>query len=182
MELAYDQVMKSWTRNLLGFFSNVFRRIVLGSFKAKEIKKIYNYHKVPNLFETSGQPGKQQLKLLAERGYEVVINLAPSSLLEGAVINEAEILNSEQVKYIHIPVDFSNPTDEDFAEFVSNIQKHKSKKLWVHCAANMRVSAFVYKYRRDVLKLPHDEIIGDMEAIWTPIKIWKSFLDSKSEF
>jgi hypothetical protein len=46
----------------------------------------------------------------------------------------------------------------------------------------MRVSAFVYKYRRDVLKLPHDEIIGDMEAIWTPIKIWKSFLDSKSEF
>ena len=112
--------MKSWIRNLSGFFYNIIKRVALGSFKAKEVKRIYNYHKVPNLFETSGQPGKQQLKLLAKRGYEVVINLAPSSLLEGAVINEAEILSLEQVEYIHIPVDFSSPTDEDFAEFAKN--------------------------------------------------------------
>ena len=57
--------------------------------------------------------------------------------------------------------------------------KNKNKKIWIHCAANKRVSAFVYKYRRDILKLSHDEIIGDMEAIWTPNKIWNSFLDLK---
>ena len=113
--------MKSWIRNLSGFFYNIIKRVALGSFKAREVKRIYNYHKVPNLFETSGQPGKQQLKLLARRGYEVVINLAPSSLLEGAVTNEAEILSLEQVEYIHISVDFTSPTDEDFAEFVSNV-------------------------------------------------------------
>ena len=168
--------MKSWIRNLSGFFYNIIKRVALGSFKAKEEKRIYNYHKVPNLFETSGQPGKQQLKLLARRGYEVVINLAPSSLLEGAVINEAEILSLEQVEYIHIPVDFSSPADEDFAEFVSNVQKHKNKKLWVHCAANMRVSAFIYKYRKDILNLPYNQIINDMMVIWTPDKIWRSFL------
>ena len=168
--------MKSWIRNLTGFFYNIIKRVALGSFKAKEVKRIYNYHKVPDLFETSGQPGKQQLKLLARRGYEVVINLAPSSVLEGAVINEAEILSLEQVEYIHIPVDFTSPTDEEFAEFVSNVQKHKNKKLWVHCAANMRVSAFVYKYRREILKLPHDEIIGDVQAIWTPNAVWNSFM------
>ena len=131
------------------------------------------------MFETSGQPGKQQLKLLARRGYEVVINLAPSSLLEGAVINEAEILSLEQVEYIHIPVDFSSPTDEDFAEFVSNVQKHRDKKLWVHCAANMRVSAFVYKYRRDILNLDHNEIFSDMKVIWSPNDVWNSFLGLK---
>ena len=80
-------------QKFIRFFYNLIKRVALGSFKAKEVKRIYNYHKVPNLFETSGQPGKQQLKLLARRGYEVVINLAPSSLLEGAVINEAEILS-----------------------------------------------------------------------------------------
>ena len=32
----------------------------------------------------------------------------------------------------------------------------------------MRVSAFVYKYRRDILKQSHIEIINDMEIIWTP--------------
>ena len=119
--------MKSWIRNLLGFFDRIIKRVAFGGFKAKEVKKIYNYHKVPNLFETSGQPSKQQLKLLVRRGYEVVINLASSSLLEGAVINEAEILSLEQVEYIHSPADFTSPTDEEFAEFVSNVQKHKNK-------------------------------------------------------
>jgi len=174
--------MKHWTKNIPGFFLNILKRIFLTSFKAKEIKRIYNYRKVPNLFETSGQPGKQQLKLLAKKGYEVVINLAPSSIIEGSVINEAEILEKEEVEYIHIPVDFFKPTEIDFKEFVSNLEKNKNKKIWVHCAANIRVSAFVYKYRRDVLKLPHDEIIGDMESLWTPNKTWNSFLDLKIDF
>tara|TARA_Y100000816_G_C25964577_1_gene503323 strand:- start:331 stop:849 length:519 start_codon:yes stop_codon:yes gene_type:complete len=171
--------MKHWTRNIPGFFLNILKRTFLASFEAKEVKRIYNYRKVPNLFETSGQPDKQQLKLLAKKGYEVVINLAPSSLIEGSVINEAEILEKENVEYINIPVDFFKPTERDFKEFVSNLEKNKNKKIWIHCAANKRVSAFVYKYRRDILKLSHDEIIGDMEAIWTPNKIWNSFLDLK---
>ena len=171
--------MKHWTRNIPGFFLNILKRTFLASFEAKEVKRIYNYCKVPNLFETSGQPDNQQLKLLAKKGYEVVINLAPSSLIEGSVINEAEILEKENVEYINIPVDFFKPTERDFKEFVSNLEKNKNKKIWIHCAANKRVSAFVYKYRRDILKLSHDEIIGDMEAIWTPNKIWNSFLDLK---
>ena len=67
----------------------------------------------------------------------------------------------------------------NFKKFVSNLEDNKNKKIWVHCAANIRVSAFVYKYRKDVLKLPHEQIIGDMESIWTPNKIWNSFLELK---
>ena len=140
-------------KNIFGFISNIIKRILLGRFQAKDLTKIYNYYKVPGLFETSGQPGKQELKLLAKTGYEVVINLAPNSRLEGAVINEGEILDSEKLEYIHIPVDFNNPSNEDFEKFVSNIERHQGKKIWVHCAANMRVSAFIYKYRRDVFCL-----------------------------
>lgn len=169
--------MKQWARNVSGFFLNILRQIFLANIKAKEITRIFNYHKVPKLFETSGQPSKQQLKLLAKKGYEVVINLAPTSIIEGSVINQAEILKKRNVEYIHIPVNFFKPNEIDFKEFTSNLEKNKNKKIWVHCAANMRVSAFVYKYRRDVLKLPHEEIICDLESIWTPNKIWKSFLD-----
>ena len=168
-------------KNIFGFVTNILKRTLFGSFRAKDLTKIYNYHNVPGLFETSGQPGKQQLKLLAKTGYEVVINLAPSSRLEGAVINEEEILDSEMMKYVHIPVDFNNPSNEDFEKFVSNIERHQGKKIWVHCAANMRVSAFVYKYRRDILKLPHHKIIGDMKTIWTPNKTWSAFLSSGKE-
>ena len=165
-------------KNIFGFILNIIKRILLGSFQAKDLTKIYNYHKVPGLFETSGQPGKQELKLLAKTGYEVVINLAPSSRLEGAVIKEAEILDSEKLEYIHIPVDFNNPSNEDFEKFVTYIERYQEKKIWVHCAANMRVSAFVYKYRRDILNLPHQEIVEDMETIWTPNKTWSTFLSS----
>ena len=151
--------------------------IIKPSNQVNKLEKIYNYYKVPNLFETSGQPNKQQLKLLAKKGYKVIINLAAKSFFDGVIINEAEILNVLNIKYIHIPVKFNNPTDLDFQKFVSYVQKYKNKKLWVHCIANMRVSAFTYRYRKDILKLKHDNIIGDMKAIWIPNKTWNTFLN-----
>lgn len=169
--------MNHWSRSIPSFLLNIIKRLMLPNLKAKDIEAIYNYYRVPNLFETSGQPSKEELKLIAKKGYEVVINLAPNSMIEGSVINEREILERVNVRYIHIPVDFFRPSAVSFEEFVSNLEKNKNKKIWVHCAANMRVSAFVYKYRRDILKQSHTEIINDMEIIWTPNKTWKSFLD-----
>ena len=52
-------------QKFIRFFYNIIKRGALGSFKSKEVEIIYNYRKVPNLFETSGKLGKQQLKLLA---------------------------------------------------------------------------------------------------------------------
>ena len=137
---------------------------------------IYNYHQVPNLYETSGQPNEQQLRLLVKKGYQVFINLAPSTMIDDRVICEEKFLRSQKVKYIHIPVDFENPTESDFKKFVLNIKKYKDERIWVHCVANMRVSAFTYKYRRDILKFPHKDIISDLETIWIPNKVWNSFL------
>ena len=94
--------MKSWIRNLSGFFYNIIKRVALGSFKAKEVKRIYNYHKIPNLFETSGQPGKQQLKLLARRGYEVVINLAAQAGVRYSLENPDAYIKSNLVGFFNI--------------------------------------------------------------------------------
>ncbi|MEL0115948.1 MAG: phosphatase, partial [Gammaproteobacteria bacterium] len=78
------------------------------------------------------------------------------------------------------PVDFNNPLDEDFNKFVAALEQNKHKKIWVHCAANMRVSAFVFKYRRDVLGLSPKNIEVDLETIWVPNKTWGSFLEKNS--
>ena len=64
----------------------------------------------------------------------------------------------------------------DFKKFVIYVQKYNNKNLWIHCAANMRVSAFTYKFRRDILNIKHEKIIHDMEAIWKPNETWSSFL------
>ena len=170
--------MKNLIKNIPGFIFNQLKRLVPASFQSNDLSKIYNYHDIPGLFTTSGQPNRYQLKLIAQNGYDVVINLAPSSVLEGSVIDEAEILSANKVKYIHIPVNFNNPVKDDFLLFVKKLNENKDKKIWIHCAANMRVSAFVYKYRRDVLGLEDKQIIKDMELIWSPNRIWNTFLNN----
>ena len=169
--------MKKWFRNISGFIINLFKRLMPASIQSKDLSKVFNYHDIEDLFTTSGQPNAYQLKLIAENGYDAVINLAPKSVFEGSVISEAEILTANNVKYIHIPVNFNKPKKEDFLKFVKSIEENKDKKIWIHCAANMRVSAFVYKYRRDILKLKDDEVIKDMRLIWSPNHTWSSFLN-----
>ena len=143
----------------------------------QKLEEIYNFYKIPKLFNTSGQPTEEQLIMLANNGYQVIINLAEKCRVGCFEIDEKNILQSQRVTYVHIPVKFNNPTQLNFDEFVYTIRNFKNKKIWVHCAANMRVSAFVYKYRRDILDLDHDKIFLDMKAIWNPNDVWNSFLD-----
>ena len=167
-------------KTILGFLFNQLKLISPLFLQSSNLKKIFNYYKVPDLFETSGQPNNKQLISIANGGYEAVINLAPNTTIEGRIINEEAILKSNNITYIHIPVDFNNPLDEDFNKFVAALEQNKHKKIWVHCAANMRVSAFVFKYRRDVLGLSPKNIEEDLEAIWVPNKTWSSFLEKNS--
>ena len=53
---------------------------------------------------------------------------------------------------------------------------HPDDKIFVHCAANKRVSAFVYLYR---ICQGVDELIArqDLVKIWTPNQIWEKFID-----
>ena len=169
--------MKNLIKTISGFVLNQFKRLLPSSFQSNDLSKIYNYHDIPGLFTTSGQPNSHQLNLIAKDGYDAVINLAPNSVFEGSVINEEEILTANKVKYIHIPVNFNNPSKDDFLLFVKSLNENKDKKIWIHCAANMRVSAFVYKYRRDMLGLDDKKIVEDMRLIWTPNRIWNNFLN-----
>ena len=164
-------------KTILGFLFNQLKLISPFFLQSSNLKKVFNYYQVPGLFETSGQPNNKQLISIANGGYEVVINLAPNTTIEGRVINEKDILKSNNITYIHIPVDFNNPLDEDFNKFVAALEENKHKKIWVHCAANMRVSAFVFKYRRDVLGLSQKNIERDLKAIWIPNKAWSFFLE-----
>ena len=52
------------------------------------------------------------------------------------------------------------------------------RKVFVHCAANMRVSAFMYLYR--VRKDPgcESQAMADMHQIWRPEGVWKDFIEA----
>ena len=81
------------------------------------------------------------------------------------------------MEYLNIPVDFTNPTEADFTAFAAAMNARAGQAVHVHCAANYRVSAFMLRYRRDVLAMPPGPAHADLDRIWTPDPVWAAFID-----
>lgn len=127
---------------------------------------------------TAGQPTLDQFEAVRQAGYESVINLAlPTSL--GAIANEREIVEKAGLKYIHIPVVWEAPTADDLHKFFAAMDAHAEKRVFVHCAMNKRVSAFVYLYRVLKLKEPEELARKDLRQIWEPEPHWQRFIEQQ---
>lgn len=122
---------------------------------------------------TSGQPTEEQLPAVSEAGFEVVINLLPESEL---LATERAFFQEAGLEFVHIPVIWTEPTLDEFEQFVEAMQTHSEKRVYVHCAANMRASAFCYLYRTLCLQVSLEEAQADLNRIWTPNPIWQRFL------
>ena len=54
----------------------------------------------------------------------------------------------------------------------------KGKKVFLHCAANARVSAFVYLYRMARLGVDPAEARKTLNLLWEPKGVWKEFVEA----
>ena len=142
---------------------------------ARELRDIYNYRRIDERISTSGQPTVAQFDSIRDAGFTSVVNLAPAGA-ENALPDEAGVLRGLGLHYVHLPVDFARPTQADFRGFVEALGALESEKVWIHCAANMRVSAFVFRYRTEILDQDPGPARADLEAIWEPFGAWKPFL------
>lgn len=163
-------------KTVLGYGLTRIEKLAGFSLKASQLEAIYNYLPISTQLATSGQPTTNQFSAIQRAGYSIIINLAPANA-ENALRNEAAVVASLGMDYINIPVDFSNPSQQDFERFVSLLQRHSHQKIWVHCAANMRVSCFIFKYRTAILGVNLSIAEADLKQIWRPNKVWKSFID-----
>jgi hypothetical protein len=68
------------------------------------------------------------------------------------------------------------PDAADLARFFAAMDATQDKKRFVHCIANMRVSAFVMLYRVLRQGVPLDEAWATMARIWEPNPIWHTFI------
>ncbi|HEX5319720.1 MAG TPA: protein tyrosine phosphatase family protein [Stellaceae bacterium] len=143
--------------------------------KPPDPKAIYNWLRLDDRITTSGQPTEPQLADIRALGVRHVVNLGLHSH-EKALPDEAASLARLGMTYIHIPVDFANPTDGDFARFCAAMDELKDVPVHVHCIANYRVSAFFYRYRRDVLGMDAARARAEMEQIWRPKDVWAAFI------
>ncbi|MDF5722562.1 MAG: protein tyrosine phosphatase family protein [Rhizonema sp. PD37] len=139
------------------------------------MEDIYNFLKLSDSIATSGQPTKEQFSAVKNLGYQIVINLALSTS-SNALSNEKQIVEAQDMQYIHIPVVWETPNIEDFTQFFSIMKANTDKKVFVHCAANMRVSAFMYLYRRLHDNMSESEAKKDLHQIWHPNENWQKFM------
>lgn len=141
--------------------------------------EIYNWRRVNDRLTTSGQPSEEQLASLRNIGIHHVINLGLHSH-EKALPDEARSLAAIGLKYYHIPVAFDRPTDDDFIQFCDVMRMIGSRPVHVHCIANFRVTAFIYRWQRDVLRLADDRAREVMESVWQPGGVWAEFIGDLS--
>jgi uncharacterized protein (TIGR01244 family) len=109
---------------------------------------IRNHRQAGPDLATSGQPSEDQLAEIAAAGYRRVINLALHDDPRYSLQDEAASVRALGMDYVHIPVQFGAPTADDLAAFFAAMDRARGERTWVHCAANLRVTAFLGLYWR----------------------------------
>lgn len=140
---------------------------------------ILNYRYINDRLASSGQPLADEIQSIADAGYEAVINLAmPYS--PNVLEDEGFRVISLGLDYYHIPVPWEEPTLAHLQRFCALMQMLEGRKVWVHCALNYRVSAFLYQYHRLVLTVPEEQARSVMLPEWEPDEVWQAFLQIDS--
>ena len=134
-----------------------------------------NYVENTPRISSAGMPTRSQFSAIANAGFDVVISLAPATVL-GAHDDEGALVTQRGMRYFNIPVDFSSPRPEDFEQFVRILQAQRVKRVLVHCQINLRASTFVFLYRAIALREDPDQAYDDVLGVWQPAKQWRDFI------
>ena len=140
------------------------------------LRDIKNFRQASPEVATSGQPRSEHFGDMADAGYVAVINLALHDDPKYSLPDEPGDVRAAKMDYIHIPIQFAHPTVADLNAFMEAMDSYRGKRVWVHCAANMRVTAFLGLYR--VLRQGWDgELAFEvMRSVWQPNDVWTAFI------
>ena len=139
---------------------------------------IYNFRAVDEALITGGQPSVAQLQSAAEAGFTTVINLALHDQPRYSLPDERGTVAGLGMTYVRIPVQFEAPTEATLLEFFEAMDAHEGEKILVHCAANMRVSAFLGLYWAIRRGWPEERAFQLQRGLWQPNEVWGGYIAS----
>jgi len=135
-----------------------------------------NYVVASERLHTSGQPESEQLSTLADRGFELVINLAPPTS-RNAIATEGQLVTATGASYLNIPVDWQAPAYADFELFSGVLNQAGDRQVLIHCMVNYRASLFTFLYRVVHEQVPAAEAYEAVKQVWEPEDQWLRFAD-----
>lgn len=133
-----------------------------------------NYVVASDRLHTAGQPDGEQLSSVAERGFDLVINLAPPTSRD-AIANEGQLVTETGASYLNIPVDWQSPAYADFELFSGVLNQSGDRRVLVHCRLNYRASLFTFLYRVVHEQVPAEEAFEAVARVWEPQDQWVAF-------
>jgi protein tyrosine phosphatase (PTP) superfamily phosphohydrolase (DUF442 family) len=142
---------------------------------AEELSDISNYRQYTSTFSSSGQPTRDQLKLLKDDGFERIVYIAFSN--SGSAFADEDVIVKELgMDYIHIPVIWGQPSASDFYAFAGAMQRQPDRKTLLHCQVNYRASAFAFLYRVLYQDVAVADAKSDMNSVWQPDETWRNLM------
>jgi ribosomal protein L11 methyltransferase len=134
-------------------------------------------HRYGPLLTSAGQPQPPHFPVLAQAGYQAVINLAmPTS--PNFLPEEATLCAQAGLNYTAIPVPFDAPTPQHARAFLDRMRALEGRKVLVHCALNLRASAFVFLHRVLNLGDSVETARQELNAIWQPDPVWSQLIET----
>jgi len=143
-----------------------------------QVSDIYNLHDAGEGLCTAGQPTEAQLVAVAREGFEVVVNLALHDDPRYSLPDEPGLVKALGMAYAHIPVRFDSPAESDLLAFFSAMDECRGRRVFLHCAANKRVTAFLGLYRAIRERWAVDDAFALLKRVWEPDDVWASFISA----
>ncbi|MEE8321558.1 MAG: protein tyrosine phosphatase family protein [Gammaproteobacteria bacterium] len=144
---------------------------------SEALEQIRNFYRIDDRIATAGQPTVDQFNNIKLANFDLVINLALPDPPD-AIEDEGDLMDKLGMDYIHIPVDFKAPTLDDLNAFFNAVDQNRDKRVFIHCALNLRVSAFMFLYRRIRQHISASDALPGLQAIWKPDITWQQFIAS----
>ena len=141
-----------------------------------DIENILNYKKNDDKLSTSGQPREEEFKLIAQAGFEVIINIRPEFEMI-YVFDERKIVSSLGLDYYQIPMTFDTLNNQILSKFFEVLEHNKGKKIFVHCHRNIRVSVLVILYRLIILKWNKEIAYKEFSQFIEVTPMWEEYID-----
>lgn len=142
------------------------------SHAVNSMNEIKNFHFVSPELASSGMLELSDYQYIDDYGFKHVINLIP-----GLQIKEKSYVEKLGMTYQQIPVDWDEPTLQDFQKFVELMKSYGTDKVYVHCELNWRAASFVYLYRVTQSGVSIETAKNDLEVIWSPHDGWEKYID-----
>lgn len=135
---------------------------------------IQNYYQYNETLASGAQPTPGQIAALREKGFEAVVNISPVSA-RNALREEADLVEKQQMDYVHFPVDCSNLRPLHYTTFKGIMDGLENKKVFVHCGGNIKSSNLLHMYHVLEKGVNETESLQTLKRIQNPEEKWFRF-------